>query len=188
MKSYLKGNKALVVFSLLSFAIFNPGCKSNPHKAEVLETKTENNSVVAGTEKVGVDAAGDMVYQRKVMLGEEIRKLHNDVNEMEDKVYGTRKYGTKGLYGKYSDCLRKLKPDQKADLPKLDKLDRWADKDEDAKLGIDKDEQKLASVTEEKLKDRVAKFQEYRRVLQDREDEYSDNIKNCEERRTTAAN
>lgn len=189
MKSYSKGHRltksyaGLVAFSLLSLLILNPGCKSNPHKAEVLDTKTEKESVVAGGEKVGVDANGDMIYQKKVMLAEEVRKLHNDVNEMEDKVYGTRKYGTKGLYGKYSDCLRKLKPDQKSDMPKLDKLDRWADKDEDTKLGIDKDDQKLASVTEEKLKDRIAKFQEYRRILQEREDEYSENIKTCEERR-----
>lgn len=178
----------LVVFSLLSFVVFGSGCKSNPHKAEVLETKTEQESVVAGTEKLGVNADGDMVYQKKVMMAEEIRKLQNDVNEMEDKVYGTRKYKTKGLHGKYADCLRALKADQKADLPKLDKAERWSDKNEDLKIGIDKDDQKLAGVTEEKLKDRIAKFQEYRRVLQDREDEYSENIKTCEERRKSTTN
>ncbi|MBX3017705.1 MAG: hypothetical protein KF767_07450 [Bdellovibrionaceae bacterium] len=180
--------KRLVVFSLLSFTMIVAGCKSNPHKAEVLETKTEQESVVAGAEKLGVNADGDMVYQRKVMMAEEVRKLQNDVNEMEDKVYGTRKYNTKGLHGKYAECLRKLKTDQKADLPKLDKAERWADKNEDMNVGIAKDEKQLAGVTEEKLKDRIAKFQEYRRVLQDREDEYSDNIKNCEERRKTATN
>lgn len=177
-----------VVFSLLSFAIFGAGCKSNPHKAEELDMKTEQESVVAGAEKLGVNADGDMVYQRKVMMAEEVRKLQNDVNEMEDKVYGTRKYNTKGLHGKYAECLRKLKADQKADLPKLDKAERWADKNEDLNIGIDKDEKKLAGVTEEKLKDRIAKFQEYRRVLQDREDEYSDQIKTCEERRKSATN
>lgn len=180
--------RRFVVFSLLSFAALIAGCKSNPHKAEVIETKAEQESVVAGAEKLGVNADGDMIYQRKVMMAEEVRKLHNDVNEMEDKVYGTRKYKTQGLHGKYADCLRKLKPEQKADLPKLDKAERWADKNEDLKIGIDKDDQKLAGVTEEKLKDRIAKFQEYRRVLQDREDEYSENIKSCEERRKTATN
>lgn len=184
----MKTHNWFVVFSLLSLMVFGPGCKSNPHKAEVLETKTEQESVVAGAEKLGVNADGDMVYQRKVMMAEEVRKLQNDVNEMEDKVYGTRKYKTLGLHGKYADCLRKLKTEQKADLPKLDKADRWADKDEEMKVGISKDDQKLAGISEEKLKDRVAKFQEYRRVLQDREDEYSENIKTCEERRKTATN
>lgn len=178
-----KGHNSVVAFSLLVLIAFGSGCKSNPHKAEVLDTKTEQESIIAGSEKVGVNADGDMIYQKKVMMAEEVRKLHNEVNDMEDKVYGTRKYNTKGLHGKYADCLRKLKPEQKTDLPKLDKMDRWADKDEDSKMGIAKDDQKLAAVTEEKLKDRIAKFQEYRRVLQDREDEYSENIKNCEQRR-----
>lgn len=184
----MKSQKGLVVFSLLSLVVFGSGCKSNPHKAEVLETKTEQESVVAGGELLGVNADGDMVYQRKVIMAEEMRKLQNNVNEMEDKVYGTRKYNTKGLHGKYADCLRKLKAEQKADLPKLDKAERWADKDEDMKMGIAKDDQKLAGVSEEKLKDRVAKFQEYRRLLQDREDEYSENIKSCEERRKSVTN
>lgn len=178
-----KLSTVFVVFLLLPLLVFNSGCKSNPHKAEILDTKTDNESVVANHEKVGVDANGDMVYQKKVQMAEELRKLQNDVFEIEDKVYGTRKYNTKGLYGKYADCLRKLKPDQKGDLAKLDKLDRWSDKEEEVKIGIDKDAGKLASVTEEKLKDRIAKFQEYRRVLQDRQDEYTESLKTCEERR-----
>lgn len=158
------------------------GCKSNPHKAEVLETKTEKEDVVASGEKVGLNSSGEMVYQKKVMMAEELRKLQDDVYDLEDKVYGTRRYGTKGLYGKYADCLRRSKPENKAALPKIDKLDRWSDKDEDIKIGIDADKDKLASVTEEKLKDRMAKFQEYRRILQQKEDEYSDNLRSCENR------
>lgn len=174
---------SLPILGLLAVnLILTSGCKSNPHKAEILETKTEMESTVATNEKVGIDANGDMVFQKKQMIAEELRKLQNDTYQMEDKVYGTRKYKTRGLYGKYSDCLRKLKAEDKADLPKLEKMDRWSDKDEEVKIGIDADESKLASVTEEKLKDRLSKFQEYRRVLQEREDEYQEGISNCEAR------
>lgn len=176
--------KSIVVFSLLAVAaLVAPGCKSSPHKAEVLDSKVSQDSAITPTEKIGVNADGDMIYQQKRLLAEDLRKLQNDVYEMEDKVFGTRRYGTQGLYGKYSSCLRKLKAEQKADLPKLEKLDRWSDKDEDVKLGLDVEQNKLAGITEEKLKDRLGKFQEYRRVLQEREDEYTENIKTCEERR-----
>lgn len=167
---------ALMTFILIAMV----GCKSNPHKAENLDTKTEKEDVVANGERIGLDSSGDMIYQKKVMMAEEIRKLQDDVYDLEDKVYGTRRYGTKGLYGKYSDCLKKSKPDIKASLPKIDKLDRWSDKDEDIKIGVDPDKDKLASVTQEKLKDRMAKFQEYRRILQQKEDEYEDNLKTCQ--------
>jgi hypothetical protein len=166
--------------SLTLFMAGLVGCKSNPHKAEVLDTKTTQEDVVASSERIGVNSTGEMVYQKKVLMAEEIRKLQEDVYDMEDKVYGTRRYGSKGLYGKYSDCLKRAKPENKANLPKIDKLDRWSDKDEDIKIGIDSDKNKLASVTEEKLKDRISKFQEYRRVLQQKEDEYSENLKTCQ--------
>lgn len=168
----------VVLLSLLVLSLIS--CKSNPHKAENLDTKTEKEDVVASGEKIGLDSSGDMVYQKKVMMAEEIRKLQDDVYDLEDKVYGTRRYGTKGLYGKYSDCLKKSKPENKATLPKIDKLDRWSDKDEDIKIGVDTDKDKLASVTQEKLKDRMSKFQEYRRILQQKEDEYEDNLKTCQ--------
>jgi len=142
--------------------------------------KTEKEDVISSGEKIGVDSSGDMVYQKKIMMAEEIRKLQDNVYDLEDKVYGTRRYGTKGLYGKYSDCLKQSKPENKATLPKIDKLDRWSDKDEDIKIGVDADKDKLASVTQEKLKERMTKFQEYRRILQQKEDEYEDNLKTCQ--------
>lgn len=169
---------SVVFMSLVVVAI--TGCKSNPHKAEVLDTKTEKEDVVANGEKVGLNSSGEMVYQKKIMMAEELRKLQEDVYDLEDKVYGTRRYGTKGLHGKYADCVKMSKPENKTTLPKIDKLDRWSDKDEDIKIGIDADKNKLASVTEEKLKDRMSKFQEYRRILQQKEDEYSDNLKTCQ--------
>lgn len=165
---------------LIGLTMVVTGCKSNPNKAEVLTTKTDKEDVVASGERVGIDKSGDMVYQKKVMIADEVRKLQDDVYDLEDKVYGTRRYGTKGLYGKYADCLRQAKPEIKTTLPKIDKLDRWSDKDEDIKVGIDPDKDKLAAITEEKLKDRLAKFQEYRRILQQKQDEYSDNLQTCQ--------
>lgn len=169
-----------VAFLLLPLALMIVNCSHNPHKADVVETKVEKSDLVANDSKIGVNKDGEMVYQKKSLLAEELRKLENDVWETEDRVYGTRKYNTTGLYGKYSSCLRKLNNGDKAALPKLEKLDRWSDKEEESKLGFEMTGNRLAQVTEEKLKDRITKFQEYRRVLQEREDQYSDSIKSCE--------
>ena len=177
MKISISKSMSVVAFWPLLFLL---GCSSNPHKAEVVETPVEKSATVAGNDKIGVNSDGEMVFQRKSNLAEELRKLQDDVFEMEDRVYGTRKYGTLGLYGKYSSCLRKVSSTDKGNLPKLEKLDRWSDKEENAKLGFDANKDKLAAVTEEKLRDRITKFQEYRRVLQEREDQYNENIRSCE--------
>ncbi len=169
-----------VVFLLLPITLLIANCSHNPHKADIIETKVEKSDLVATDSKIGVNKDGEMVYQKKTLLAEELRKLENDVYENEDRVYGTRKYNTLGLYGKYSSCLRKLPAADKAGLPKVEKLDRWSDKEEDSKLGFDASGARLAQVSEEKLRDRINKLQEYRRVLQDREDQYTDSIKSCE--------
>jgi hypothetical protein len=121
-----------------------------------------------------------MMYQKKVLLAEELRRLQDDVWEIEDRVYGTRRYGTQGLYGKYSECFNKVPSSGRSDLPAMEKLSRWSDKEENEQFGFDIDKEHLSSVNEEKLRDRINKFQEYRRVLQEREDQYIDNIKTCE--------
>lgn len=165
-------------FLLLPFLAIS--CRHNPHKAEVVETQIEKTDQVADGGKIGVDKDGDMVYQKKTLLAEELRKLENEVNELEDRVYGTRKYGTLGLYGKYSSCLRKIPPTEKGSLPPLGKLDRWSEKPENSRLGFDANGTRLSSVTEEKLKTRLDKLQEYRKTLQEREDQFNENIRACE--------
>ncbi len=79
------------------------GCSSNPHKAEKLETAMTGDQTVTGSERVGVKN-GNMVVQKKVEMNEELRRLQYEVFELEDKVYGNRKYGSKGLYGALKDC------------------------------------------------------------------------------------
>lgn len=172
--------KPTVAFLLLPLLLLQSSCRSNPHKADVVETPVEKSDMVASDAKIGLNKEGEMVYQKKAILAEELRKLENDVYDLEDRVYGTRKYGTQGLYGKYSTCLRKVETGDRGNLPKLEKIDRWSDKDENASLGLNQDSTKLTSITEEKLRDRLGKFQEYRRVLQEREDQYNESIKNCE--------
>ena len=156
-------------------------CATNPNKAQKLDTKVENQSQVSGDTSVGVKN-GDMIVQRKVLMSEELRTLQYEVYELEDHVYGNRKYGSQGLYGVLKDCRSQLADKANGGDGKLlwtEPLDRVTDKEDDFKLGLD-EKSKLVGVTEEFLKDRVERFRNYKMILQKRQDEYEDKVAICQ--------
>lgn len=156
------------------------GCASNPHKAKEIETEMENTSEV-GTEKIGLKD-GNMVVQKKVEMNEELRRLQNEVYSLEDRVYGNRKYGSQGLYGALKSCRIKLTSKEMGGDGKLmwtEPMDRITDKEEEWEVGLDEKE-KIVGVSEEFLKDRIARFQGYKKVLQKRQDEYEEKLEICD--------
>lgn len=154
-------------------------CKSNPNKAEILNTDIEKTTLVSNDERVGVNENEEMVYQRKVLLAEEIRKLQNSVTETEDRVYGTRAYGTTGLLGSYRRCYMQLMPERREQFPAPEGPDRMSEREEDVKVGIDPKGERLHAVSEEKLIDRLTRLKEYRKTLQTREDGMSEGLERC---------
>ena len=171
-------------FSFLSLAATLPlllsACATNKNKAEKIDTKIEKSAQVSGDTKVGVKD-GNMVVQRKVMMSEELRTLQNEVYELEDRVYGNRKYGSLGLYGVLKDCKEQVSDKSNGGDGKLswtEPIDRVTDKEDDMKLGLDEKDQ-LVGVSEEMLRDRLERFHNYKQVLQKREDEYEDKLAIC---------
>lgn len=156
------------------------GCKSNPHKAEPIQTEIENKGQVSGDTSVGVKD-GQMVVQRKVQMNEELRRIQYEVYELEDRVYGNRKYGSLGLYGVLRDCRLQLSDPKNGGDGKLkwtEPMDRVTDKEEEYKIGIDEAD-KLVGVSEEFLKDRLERFKGYKSILQKRQDEYEEKVAIC---------
>ncbi len=155
-------------------------CSHNPHKAEKIDTKIDNSAAVTGDTTIGVKE-GNMVVQRKVQMNEELRRIQNEVYELEDHVYGNRKYGSMGLYGVLKDCKTQVSDASKGGSGKLswtEPMDRVTDKEEEMKIGLD-EKAKLIGVSEEMLKDRIERFRNYKVVLQKREDEYDDKLAIC---------
>lgn len=168
------------LLSLVCLSVLAAACSHNPHKAEKIETKIEKSDTVSGDTELGVKD-GNMVVQRKVRMNEELRTLQNDVYELEDRVYGNRKYGSLGLYGVLRDCRTQLADKDNGGTGKLqwtEPIDRVTDKDDDFKVGIDEKE-KLVGVSEEMLKDRIERFRNYKSVLQKRQDEYEEKVSIC---------
>jgi hypothetical protein len=170
-------SKGLLCTLTIAFALV--GCGSNPHKAKKIDTKMETEQAVQD-EKIGVKD-GNMIVQKKVEMGEELRRIQFEVFELEDRVYGNRKYGSKGLYGSLKDCRTKLTSKEMGGDGKLmwtEPLDRVTDKEEEFDLGVD-DKNKVIGVSEEFLKDRLTRFKKYKGTLTKRQDEYEEKLEIC---------
>lgn len=170
--------KVLILSSVL--LTLTTSCSTNPNKAEKIETKIENSSQVNDETQVGVKE-GLMVVQKKVQMNEELRKIQYDVYELEDRVYGNRKYGSLGLYGVLRDCKLQLSDPKNGGDGKLmwtEPIDRVTDKEDDFKIGLD-EEKKLVGVSEEFLGDRIKRFKGYKSVLNKRQDEYEEKLAIC---------
>ena len=171
----------LGALTVILFGLGIVGCKSNPHKAEKIETEIKNHGQVSGDTSVGVKD-GNLVVQKKVAMNEELRRLQIEVYELEDKVYGNRKYGSKGLYGRLRDCKSKMSDPKNGGDGKMkwtEPMDRITDKEDEFKIGLD-EKDKLVGVTEEFLKDRLERFKGYKNVLMKREDEYEEKVSLCD--------
>ena len=155
-------------------------CKTNPNKAEKIDTEIKNHGQVSGDTAVGVKD-GNLVVQKKVQMNEELRRIQIEVYELEDRVYGNRKYGSLGLYGVLRQCKADLSEPKNGGDGKLkwtEPMDRITDKEDEFKIGLD-EKDKLVGVSEEFLKDRLERFRGYKKVLMTREDEYEEKVQIC---------
>jgi hypothetical protein len=162
-------------------------CTHNPHKAEKMKTKMDAAQPIQD-EKVGVKD-GNMVVQKKVEMAEELRRIQFDVYELEDRVYGNRKYGSNGLYGTLKECRTKLTSKENGGDGKLmwtEPVDRVTEKEEEFNLGVD-EENRVVGVSEEFLRDRLARFRKYKSLLSKRQDEYEEKLEICDAAMSTKA-
>lgn len=169
----LTGSIALSVTTLT-------GCATNKNKAEKIDTKIEMQEKLNQETSIGVKD-GNAVFQKKVLLNEELRRIQYEVYELEDRVYGNRRYGSLGLYGVLRECKVQLSDPRNGGDGKLmwtEPIDRITDKEDEFKIGID-EQNKLVAVTEEFLVDRIQRFRGYKAILIKRQDEYEEKLAIC---------
>ena len=157
------------------------GCASNPNKAEKIDTELTKGQSLSGDEQVGVKR-GNLVVQRKVQMNEELRALQFEVYELEDHIYGNRKYGGTGLYGSLKSCRAETASPKYGGDGKViwtEPIDRVTDKEDEYTIGIDEHD-KIVAITEEFLKDRIKRFQKYKQILTKRRDEYEQKLEICD--------
>lgn len=153
-------------------------CSSNPHKADELDTKIDKTQAVGQDAVIGVKD-GNMIYQKKVLLGEELRSVTVAAREQEAKLYGGPRYfDNQGLIGALRACRAQLATLTGETLQWTEKREYVIPENEDIKMGID-EKGSLAGVTEEFLKDRLERYQGYLKVLNDRSDIMENKIAAC---------
>ncbi|WP_374029742.1 hypothetical protein [Bdellovibrio bacteriovorus] len=167
---------SLIIVSLLFVAC------SSKHKAKDVDTNVDMSAPVRGDSVIGVKD-GDMVYQRKVAMNEELRRLELDVYDLEARVLGGPRYlDNRGLYGVLRDCRVQLGDAGNNGDGKV----RWTEareyvtpEEDYSSVGVE-DKKRIVGVSEEYLKDRMARYREYKKVLEKRQDEYETKVKVCE--------
>lgn len=166
-----------VLFLMSIVGVFNIGCASQ-HKARDIDTKIELSAPVNQDSVVGVKD-GYMIYQKKVLMSEQLRSLENEVYNLEARVYGGPRYlDNYGLYGALKNCRTKVGAvDGK--LPWTETRDYVTPDYDEQEVGIE-DKKRIIGLSEEFLKDRIARFRTYKKVLIGREDEYETKLTQCE--------
>ena len=155
-------------------------CSTNPNKVNDVKTTMDSTSNVDGSTSLGVKD-GYMVVQKKVMMNEELINLQYTVYELEDRVYGNRKYGSLGLYGVLRECRLQLSDTKNGGDGKLkwtEPIDRVTEKEDEYKIGLD-EEKKLVGISEEYLAERIKRFKDYQNILNKRQDEYEEKVAIC---------
>jgi len=173
--------RVLASLGALLVASLTVGCRHNPHKAERIDTELKKEEHVTGDEKLGIKD-GNMVVQKKVAMNEELRRLQYEVYELEDRVYGNRKYGSKGLYGALKSCREEMVSKKLGGNGKLiwtEPADRVTDKEDEFNIGVD-EKDKIVGISEEFLKDRLTRFKKYKVTLLKRQDEYEEKLEVCD--------
>ena len=144
----MKISQLVQSFALVAVA-FAVGACANPNKAKKIDTEMERSEAISGNENLGVKD-GNLIVQKKVEMNEDLRRLQNEVYSLEDRVYGSRKYKSQGLYGTLKSCRAKLVSREMGGNGKLmwtEPMDRITDKEDTFEIGID-EKDKIVGVSE----------------------------------------
>lgn len=177
-----------IIFALMLLGIVM-GCGSKkvsldePAKFD----KPLNTGTVDNREKVGIKD-DTVVIQKKIYLEEELSKLHTQITDLENTVYGRSKKDPGGLWFALNKCRQKLQDPRIGGAGLAEPMEKWeklTEKEDDFNYAID-DKQNVVAVSEEKLEARITNLKKMKRILDDRYDNFKDKMDVCENKYRTA--
>lgn len=182
-------NKLLLVLSL--FAVVSCASKSAKDadiKDQDIKTQRDKGEMVSQGTTLGVNEDKEVVVQDKVELTEHLRQLAASVKQKQDELYGSKRFGTRGLYGKLEKCVATVNKKNKGGdgaahftLAARDIVvpDKELGQIEAGKFGYD-ESGKLVAVDEAKLRDKVRDLEDKKRRLYQKEEELLAEMNRCE--------
>jgi len=153
-------------------------CASNPNKAKDLDTSIEKEERLTDNSAIGVKD-GNMIFQKKVMIGEELRNLQIKTHELESNLYGGPRYlDNRGYWGVLKDCREQISVLESGKGKWSEKREYVIPEADAVQIGLD-DKGKIAGLTEEYLHDRIKRYQGYKTILEARTEEMQEKISSC---------
>jgi hypothetical protein len=146
-------------------------CAHDPSKAENISNNVELSEQGSGNTQLSVSEDKKVVH-KKVMITEELIVLQNEVRTLEERVYGNRTFGSRGLYGVLKDCRELLVEKANGESGRLiwtETVDRVTINEKDISPGM----------SDEMLRDRLGRFRGYKQVLLKRQDEFYEKVGIC---------
>lgn len=159
------------------------GCSSKTKKdadikAQDMSQSIEKTEMLNPTETIGVNNSEDVVVQKKTNLADYLKEVSYQVRRKQDELYGSRRFNTRGIYGRYEECVAAKK--QKPKLARQMVLkDNELGQIEADKFGYNEKGQMVA-VEEQKLRDKIRDMEDKKNRLFAQEEELLAEINSCE--------
>lgn len=169
-----------LVFISLSF-LFSCSSKTKKDadiKAQEITTQMDKVEALSPTESLGVNKSEDVVVQKKTNLVEYLKSISFQVRRKQDELYGSRRFNTRGMFGRYEECLKGKKQQPKVARQMVLKENELGQIEAD-KFGYDEKGQMIA-VEEQKLRDKIRDMEDKKNRLYAQEEELLAEINNCE--------
>ncbi|MBX3041064.1 MAG: hypothetical protein KF789_10200 [Bdellovibrionaceae bacterium] len=165
------------------------GCSSkSPKDADIkdqsIQTARDKSEMVSGGTVLGVNDDKDVIVQEKVQLTEHLRQLVTTIRHKQDELYGSQRFGTRGLYGKLEKCVAKASKKEGVAHKVLAAREIIMPEQElgnleAGKFGYD-EKGNLVALDEVKLRDKIRDLESKKRKLYEKEEELLAEMSRCE--------
>jgi hypothetical protein len=175
----MKKYSLILIVALISVC----GCSSKSKKdadikAQEITTTVEKSEAINQKETLGVNKDEEVIIQKKTKLTDYLKDVSYQVRKKQDELYGSRRFGTRGIYGRYEECMAKKKQKPKVARAMVLKDEELGQIEAD-KFGYDEKGQMVA-LEEQKLRDKIRDMEDKKNRLFAQEEELLSEINTCE--------
>lgn len=173
--------KKLILLISFGFIIFGCSSKSKKDadiKAQELTSKVDKAEMLNQSESIGVNKDEEVIVQKKTKLVDYLKDISYQVRKKQDELYGSRRFNTRGLYGRYEACVAGKKQKPKIARQMVLKDDELGQL-EAGKFGYD-EKGEMVALEEQKLRDKIRDMEDKKNRLYAQEEELLAEVNACE--------
>jgi hypothetical protein len=173
-------NQIILALCALILAV---GCSSKTKKdadikSQEIATTIDKSEAMNQKETIGVNKDEEVIVQKKTKLTDYLKDISYQVRKKQDELYGSRRFNTRGIYGRYEACMMGRKEKPKVARQMVLKDDELGQIEAD-KFGYDEKGQMVA-LEEQKLRDKIRDMEDKKNRLYAQEEELLGEMNTCE--------